>query len=410
MTLGSGRRNAIVGALVACSALLAPAASSANPALLPPVDQVLRPDLPATPPPPSAPAGGPSSRIISGGFTTAADHPWQVALVVDDAKFPGSDLARLFCGGSLVTPYIVLTAAHCVFDTDPDCGAAPKLPCSVPTDPGGDGTRRLDPNDIDVIIGRTTMTAGGGEELDAFAGAPGNPYIPVGYNPTTKVNDFAYITLDTPSSQPRIDIVDRNDGRAWKVAAQTRVSGHGLTVPGDNGSKSDTLKVATVPIIADTTCAKPHVYGGIFNRKFHICAGFLAGGTDSCQGDSGGPLQTAAGAASGTTRLVGVVSFGVGCAEPNSPGVYTRVAQNPLCAAQVSNVATIETAETIPAASREPVVGPAGCADKQFAKKKCKKKKKGKKRGLGAKKKKRKKKKKKGCKKKKKKKKKKRKK
>jgi trypsin len=393
MTLGSGTRGAIAGALFACAALLAPASSAANPALLPPLDQVARPDLPAPPSPSPAPSGGASARIIGGGFTTSANHPWQVAIVVDDTKAPAtSDLQRLFCGGSLVTPFIVLTAAHCVFDTDPDCGAAPKPPCSVVTDPGGDGTPRLDPNDIDVILGRTTLTAGGGEELDAFR----TNYIPVGYNPTTKVNDFAYISLLSASAQPRIDIVDRNNGQAWKVGAQTRVSGHGLTTPGDNSTKSDTLKVATVPVIADTTCGKPQVYGGIFNKTFHICAGFLAGGTDSCQGDSGGPLQTAAGAASGTTRLVGVVSFGVGCAEPNSPGVYTRVAQNPLCGAQVTNVAQIETSEDIPAASRESVVGPAGCANKQFTKcKKKKKKKKGKKGAVVAKCKKKKKKKKK---------------
>ena len=388
-TGGRERRGIALGTL-AIAALLAaglalPALASANPYLIDPGDGSCPTREVWTGPAPAAGgAGGDSAkgRIVGGTTTTAANHPWQAALVLD-SRFGGTDLTRLFCGGSLVTPYIVLTAAHCVFDTDPDCGSAPKPPCSL-SDPGGDGTSRLDPNDVDIIVGRTTITGAGGTENDAFR----TDYIPTGYSAATKQNDFAYISIDNPpSTQQRIDIVDEKDGPSWKVGAPTRVTGYGLTVPGNNSSKSDTLRIATVPVIADNTCGSPLVYGSLFFKQVQICAGHLAGGIDSCQGDSGGPLQTAAGAASGTTRLVGIVSFGSGCAEVNSPGVYTRVAQNPTCAAQIANVQTIENAESIPAELREPVVGPAGCADKQFTPKcKKKKKKKGKKGAAAAKK------------------------
>lgn len=313
--------------------------------------------------------GKAETQVVGGAPTSASAFPWQAALVLD-ASFGGNDHQRLFCGGSLVTPYIVLTAAHCLFDTDPDCPAPPPAPCVDA--PGGDGTRALDANDVDVIVGRTTLSGSGGSEQNAFNGGV---YINDAYDPATAVGDLGYLTLENPiTTQPRVDIVDRNDLRSWRVGAPTRVSGYGRTAEGAS-SGSDTLRFATVPIISDTACADPLVYGSSFFRFAQICAGFLAGGVDSCQGDSGGPLQTAAGTASGVTRLVGVVSFGSGCAQPNKPGVYTRVAQNPLCGGVIANVDQIESEENIPAAGQEPVVGPAGCSDKQFTpkKKKCKK-------------------------------------
>jgi len=328
----------------------------------------------------SGTAGSPDPYIIGGSTTTSAQHPWQAAILLDQASFPGLTAAqRLVCGGSLITPLIVLTAAHCVFDSDPDCGEAPLPLCNGSNDPGGDNTARLDSNDIEVIVGRSTLSGAGGTVHQPFA-EPWR-YVPSGYDPPTKRLDFAFISLAQASTQQRIDLVDRNDLTAWKPGAPTRVSGHGYTIPDDNGSRSDALRVAKVPIISDKTCNSTPVYAGLVFPSLQICAGVLAGGIDSCQGDSGGPLQTAAGAASGATRLVGIVSFGDGCALANRPGVYTRVAQNPLCQAIVDNVAAIEAAEGIPAELREPVVGSAGCSNKQLVPKaKCKKKK-GKKRG-----------------------------
>ena len=58
-----------------------------------------------------------------------------------------------------------------------------------------------------------------------------------------------------------------------------------------------------------------------------VCAGYMEGGKDSCQGDSGGPLvQFSEGDKSGTATIVGVVSWGYGCADKGKPGVYAKVA------------------------------------------------------------------------------------
>lgn len=73
-----------------------------------------------------------------------------------------------------------------------------------------------------------------------------------------------------------------------------------------------------VPSVNQTECSKAYNnMGGITDRM--ICAGFKAGGKDACQGDSGGPLVA-------DNKLVGVVSWGYGCAKPDYPGVYSRVA------------------------------------------------------------------------------------
>uniref|UniRef100_A0A803VK26 Transmembrane serine protease 5 n=1 Tax=Ficedula albicollis TaxID=59894 RepID=A0A803VK26_FICAL len=95
------------------------------------------------------------------------------------------------------------------------------------------------------------------------------------------------------------------------------VSGWGSTTP------AGTLKEALVPLIGTRRCNSSCVYKGELTARM-LCAGHLQGQVDACQGDSGGPLVCWDGS---TWRLVGVVSWGQGCAEPNHPGVYSNVAQ-----------------------------------------------------------------------------------
>lgn len=79
------------------------------------------------------------------------------------------------------------------------------------------------------------------------------------------------------------------------------------------------LRQVQVPLVNQQVCSdKYKQYGGVTERM--ICAGYLEGGKDACQGDSGGPMVTE------SHVLVGVVSWGYGCAKPNYPGVYSRVA------------------------------------------------------------------------------------
>ncbi|CAL8340297.1 unnamed protein product [Gadus morhua 'NCC'] len=75
------------------------------------------------------------------------------------------------------------------------------------------------------------------------------------------------------------------------------------------------LQCLELPILSAEDCSNS--YPGMITERM-VCAGFLEGGKDSCQGDSGGPLVC-------NGELQGIVSWGQGCAQPNFPGVYTKV-------------------------------------------------------------------------------------
>jgi secreted trypsin-like serine protease len=298
----------------------------------------------------------PQPRIVGGAPTTIGQYPWQAAVVFAGG---GSAFNRQFCGGSVVTGSIVLTAAHCVYDTDPDCLIG-GLGLCLPNDPGGDGTQRLDPNDVEVVLGRTTLSNGSqGVEL-AVQGVSyqTNP----AYNPSTVQNDVGYLVLasQAPAAQTPIDIAGSGEGAVWAPGVVAEITGWGSTSPNTGSplnpvTPSDTLRVASVPILADSTCGSRNVYDDRFDPNTMLCAGYLSGGTDTCYGDSGGPLQ--APLLGGGYRLVGITSWGFGCAQKNSPGVYTRVAGAALRNPVAAKVAALETSFGLP---HESVLGSGG--------------------------------------------------
>jgi secreted trypsin-like serine protease len=295
-------------------------------------------------------------RIVGGSTVNIANFKWQAAIVLDETFFPSvpNDFDGLMCGATFLTPRIVQTAAHCVFDTDPDCepdGNIESDPCH-PDPGGGDGTQLLDPNDANIVGGRTTLSTTSGQELDVQA-----VYFLGAYDPATSQNDLAWIVMSAPHTDPNtleIDIAGAGETAFWDTNSPTVVSGWGATSEG--GPTSDNLKAATAPIVSDSDCADPLAYDGAFFPASMVCAGVLAGGTDSCQGDSGGPLVGPSTTA-GQVRLVGVVSFGDGCARVNKPGVYARIADTGTFDIQ-ADIDTIETAESLPEGG--PVYGAGG--------------------------------------------------
>ena len=292
---------------------------------------------------PSEPDSSPpvSPRIIGGTTASTAAYTWQAAIVLDET-FNQNDFDGQFCGGSLIAPRIVITAGHCVYDTDPDCSSSPAGagPCLPEDFAGGDGTTLADPNDFNVVLGRDTLSSSAGEEKDVQA-----IYLNPSFNRETLENDVAFLVLATASAQAPVKLAGPDESAVWEPGAPTVTSGWGATAQG--GASSDSLMAVTVPIIADSVCGSGSVYGNEFKPATMVCAGYLEGGKDSCQGDSGGPLQAPAQDHQGDLyRLVGLTSWGDGCAQPNAPGVYARVGGgSSLHDEVVSQVAEIESAQ-----------------------------------------------------------------
>ena len=110
----------------------------------------------------------------------------------------------------MIAPQIVITAAHCVDDNDPDCNSPAAC---LADDPNGDGTRKVDPDDVDVVLGRTTLSdSSSGEEIPVQAVGMQSNFAP-NYGSGAPSYDVAYLVLTSPASEPTIKIAgtDEND-------------------------------------------------------------------------------------------------------------------------------------------------------------------------------------------------------
>jgi Trypsin len=244
------------------------------------------------------------------------EHPYQVALV--NADKPAVDPEGQYCGGSIRDEWHVITAAHCVFNAD------------------GNGQRR-DPSEIDVLAGTRTLSA---ETAGQRVKVQSISFDPDFNNPSPFQNDAAVLTLAAPlvpgpGVQP-VSIIDDADRQALQTHDQLFVTGWGIYTYVPAPTAADTLRGATVDYWTKDDCENKFV---ITVEPGELCAETLVDPAhnepahDSCNGDSGGPLvRQASPAAPADDRLVGLVSFGAPTCgqDPNSPGVYTDVAYEPI--------------------------------------------------------------------------------
>ncbi|KAL0276556.1 UNVERIFIED_CONTAM: hypothetical protein PYX00_004113 [Menopon gallinae] len=236
--------------------------------------------------------GTSGNRIVGGARAMPGEFPWQVSL-----QLLAGWVARHICGGAILSSYWVVTAGHCIAD--------------------------LKPSALTVVAGdHDLFTEEGTEQRIKVV-----RIINGGYRTGDFTKDIAMLQLAAPlkmNAKRVAPICLPQMNKKYSAGESTLVAGWGKL--SENGELPNILHYAELPVMSPSRCRKLYDTAGYgrYMNKCQICGGFDRGGVDSCQGDSGGPLICKH--EDNRYYLCGVVSFGVGCARPKLPGVYTEVA------------------------------------------------------------------------------------
>jgi hypothetical protein len=235
-----------------------------------------------------APTAVDEPEIVGGEEAVPGAWPWQAALVISGYN----DYLGQYCGGTLIDPEWVLTAAHC---------AESELI-----------QRAL------VVMGKHQLSAADGERFTIT-----QVILHPEYDGNIGSADLALLQLSRPSTRTVLPLDLAVDGNVEARAVQATVIGWGQYEQG----YADTLRQVTLPFFSHERCKAN--YRGLSGLDLvsdgMVCAGYENGGKNACFGDSGGPLMIATSAAPGW-KQVGIVSWGsFFCGAAEYPNVYTRI-------------------------------------------------------------------------------------
>ncbi|XP_074510887.1 serine protease hepsin isoform X2 [Sebastes fasciatus] len=236
-----------------------------------------------------------ADRIVGGVDARQGSWPWQVRLEYDGVHQ---------CGGTIISNRWIVSAAHCFRE------------------------RYRFVNRWRVLLGSTYSKPVNANVAEVNTIVYHSSYLPfVDASIDDNSRDIAVLALTQP-----LTFNEYIQPICLPAYGQRLIDGQMGTVTGWGnvdyyGIQADILQEAHVPIISDAVCNAPDYYDNQITTSM-FCAGYEKGGTDACQGDSGGPF-VAEDCLSKTRRyrLLGVVSWGIGCAMAKKPGVYTRVSR-----------------------------------------------------------------------------------
>lgn len=217
--------------------------------------------------------------IVGGVPTEPGRYPWMVGMLNSQRSSP-------YCGATLVAADVVMSAAHC-------------------------------PEPNVVQIGCHEVGSSDCEYVNVKSSVIPRDYI----SRPVPIRDFRIIYLETSSRNTPIKSVADSSWSSLRVGSDITTIGFGTTSAG--GSVSRRLLETTVQYVSNDECEEAYAKAGAPIDDSMICGAVNGGGKDACQGDSGGPLIIKCD--NGKDTLIGVVSWGIGCADADFPGVYGRM-------------------------------------------------------------------------------------
>ena len=227
--------------------------------------------------------------VIGGENAAAGSAPWMVAFY-KSGKRP---VKTQFCGGTLISPRLIATAAHCM--------------------------KGESPGSVGILLDRIRLSNENGIDVSANSIQIHESYINRFYE-----NDIAIVELKRSVPIQHVQIASPSEEPFFKSTEQVSVWGWGY-MSRFFENPADTLQTATMPLFSDDECENS--LGRDYIAGLMICAGIKSSshidsdGVDTCSGDSGGPLISSI---NGDSRLLGITSWGHGCATELGGGVYTR--------------------------------------------------------------------------------------